>query len=228
METTTKRRMDRRAWKAIGAGGLVLGVGVTATLAAWTDTEWVFGGNGAGGPGVGTSTFEVQQSTEAPYDTFVDAETNPGGELVFSAGALDLTPGDSTYAAVALRTATVSDAGELTLEAAVAASGVTVVDDDDLLFDALDVRVATDDAAFTCDVTAFAGGAGAPTVIADGDLGTAGGSASQALAADAGSTQFYCFEVTVPDDFVAPGATADDYMGRTVAPAWQFTATTGA
>jgi len=227
METKTTRRMDRRVWKAIGAGGLVLGVGFTATLAAWTDTEWVFGGNGAGGPGVGTSSFEVQQSTEAPFTDFVDAETNPGGELVFSAGALDLTPGDSTYAAVALRTEAGSDAGDLTLEPAVAAAGVTVDDAGGLLFDALDVAVATDDAAFICDATAFAGGAGAPDIIADGDLDATGGSAAQTLVGNAGSVQYYCFEVTLPTTFVAPGSTADDYMGRTVAPAWQFTATSG-
>ena len=63
MQIQNRRRFDRRKVMAVAAAGLVLGVGASVTLAAWTDTEWVFGGNGAGGPGVGTSTFEVQQST---------------------------------------------------------------------------------------------------------------------------------------------------------------------
>ncbi len=59
-----KRRIVRRRIFAVAAGGAALGVGVAATLAAWTDTEWVFGGNGAGGPGVGTSTFAIEQNTD--------------------------------------------------------------------------------------------------------------------------------------------------------------------
>jgi len=57
-----KHRVVRRRIFAVAAGGAALGVGVAATLAAWTDTEWVFGGDGTGGPGVGTSTFAIEQN----------------------------------------------------------------------------------------------------------------------------------------------------------------------
>ncbi|MGA1836198.1 SipW-dependent-type signal peptide-containing protein [Herbiconiux sp. 11R-BC] len=215
----------RRKVFALAAAGAVLGIGATATLAAWTDTEWVFGGNGSGGPGIGTSTFEVQQNTTVPLDgaAWVSEDANPGGEITFGAAALALAPGDSVYAPVALRTSATSLAGDVLLQPAVAAAGVTVNDPGGLLTDALDVRVVTSATAFTCDATAFSGAPGAPTLIADGPLASTGGSVSQALAAASGSTQFYCFEVTLPDPLVpAPGSTVDDYMGRTVAPAWVF------
>ena len=85
METTTKRRMDRRAWKAIGAGGLVLGVGVTATLAAWTDTAAVESGSFT----TGTLDLTVGETTAGQLD-------GPGGSWTHSALTLsDMAPGES-------------------------------------------------------------------------------------------------------------------------------------
>ncbi|SDO91754.1 SipW-cognate class signal peptide [Microbacterium sp. ru370.1] len=223
-----KRRLVRRRIFAVAAGGAALGVGVAATLAAWTDTEWVFGGNGAGGPGVGTSTFAIEQNTDPGFDpaAWTDEPANPGGEMVFSATGLlgtELAPGDSVYAAVALRTKTASIAGDVELQAAVPAAGIAGDDTGDLLFDALDVRVATSAIAFSCDASAFGG---ATTIIADGPLATTGASVTQALAEASGSTQYYCFEVTLPDPIpLAGGTTPEDYMGRAIAPAWEFVAT---
>jgi predicted ribosomally synthesized peptide with SipW-like signal peptide len=214
---------------AVLAGGTLVGVAVTATLAAWTDTEWIFGGNGAGGPGIGTSTFEVEQNTVAPFAAagFVNEETNPGGEVTFGLDALDLTPGDAVYAQVALRSATDSVAGSVELQPAVAAAGVTAADPTGLLAGALDVAVATDDAPFACDASAFLPAAVDVTVIADGPLLSTGAAASQDLEAEAGSVQYYCFEVSLPDAPVLPGAsTLDDLMGRSFAPAWEFAAAT--
>jgi SipW-cognate class signal peptide len=223
-----KRRLVRRRIFAVAAGGAALGVGVAATLAAWTDTEWVFGGDGAGGPGVGTSTFAIEQNTDPGFDptAWTDEPDNPGGQMVFTAAGLlgtELTPGDSVYAAVALRTKNASIAGDVQLQAADPAAGIATDDPGDLLFDALDVRVATSATAFTCDATAFTGPA---TVIADGSLATTGATLTQSLAAASGSTQYYCFEVTLPDPIpLAGGTTPEDYMGRTIAPAWEFVAT---
>lgn len=224
-----KRRVVRRRVFAVAAGGAALGVGVATTLAAWTDTEWVFGGDGAGGPGVGTSTFAIEQNTAAPgYDpaAWTDEPDNPGGQMVFTAAGLlgtELTPGDSVYAGVALRTKTASIAGDVELQPAVPAAGITTADSGDLLFDALDVRVATSSTSFTCDATAFTGGA---TIIADGPLASTGGSVTQSLAEASGSVQYYCFEVTLPDPIpLAVGFDPEDYMGRTIAPAWEFVAT---
>lgn len=231
MNSRPQRTATRRKVFAIAAGGAALGLGVTATLAAWTDTEWVFGGDGTDGPGLGTSTFSVQQNTDPAVDAalWTDEVANPGGEIVFAAegiSATALTPGDSVYAAVALRTAPGSIAGDVELQPAVAAAGISVDDEDGLMFDALAVRVVTDDAPIAaCDLSAFAGATGGPELIATGPLGSATATATQDLDADAGSVQYYCFEVTLPDPLVlAGGTTLDDYMGLSVAPAWEFQA----
>jgi predicted ribosomally synthesized peptide with SipW-like signal peptide len=230
-ETTSTTR--RKKTFALLAGGLVLGLGATATLAAWNDSEWVFGGNAAGtGPGVGTSTFEVEQNTASPYVAagFAQFETNPGDALIFGLDALALTPGDAVYAPVALRTVDESIAGDLTLQAAVPAtttgfaSATPVNDPDGVLMAALDLRVSVlADEAVACDADAFTE-AGAVT-IADGPLATTGGNAAQPLDADSGNVQHYCFEITLPETPVLPvGSTIDDLQGRSIAPAWEFTA----
>lgn len=218
---------QRTKTMAFLSGGLVLGLGITATLAAWTDTEWVFGGNADGsGPGVGTGTFEVEQNVSVPFDpaAFGQFETNPGQDLAFAPGALTLSPGTSVYAPVALRTIDGSVGAALTLQDAVPAegAGLEAEDPDGLLLAALTLRVAVSATATTCDAAAFTTG----TIIASGSLDAAQGTAAQALAADSGSTQYYCFEVTLPAAPVLPaGATVDVLQGRAVTPAWEFIGT---
>ncbi|MFB2580362.1 SipW-dependent-type signal peptide-containing protein [Herbiconiux sp. P15] len=220
-----ERGSRRRKIFALGAAGAVLGIGVTATLAAWTDTEWVFGGDGAGGPGVGTSTFEVLQNTVAPYDDpadWVNEDENPGGEIEFGLEALDLTPGESVYAAFALQTSDSSLAGDVLLQAAVPADDIVQDDPDGTLYESLVFRAVTDDAAFDCDVDAFAELPGDPDLFAAGPLATTGGDSEQVLLGEADSTQYYCFEVTLPA--LAPGEDGEELMGLSLAPAWQFVA----
>lgn len=217
-----QKTVRARKAAAITAGGALVVGGIGFTLAAWTDSEWVNAGGGL--PGVGTSTFEVQQSITAPYtadETFADFETAPGRGLAFTPGALALTPGEAVYAPVALRTTADSVAGDVVLQAAVPAPGVTTDDPDEALWGALAVRVATTtDLTAECSAVTFA--APTATVVADGALAAAGGSGAQALAAESGSTQLYCFEVTLP---TAVGTDGETLQGRTVAPAWEFAAT---
>ncbi|SKA82088.1 SipW-cognate class signal peptide [Agreia bicolorata] len=225
-----KKRSTKQKAFAVLAAGLVLGVGATVTLAVWNDSEWVVGGTaGAGGdpgtPGVGTSTFEVQQNTSSPFaaDGWTDEETNPGGSLVFTAGALTLTPGDSIYAPVSLSTTDGSVAApSVRLSGAVDATNIPTEDADGLLADALQLRVvvatgARDAAPATCSDASF--GLGATFVVGSATttaaLDTAGATVD-ALAADSGNQLNYCFEISLPGD--AP----DTLQGRTVAPAWQF------
>lgn len=206
------------------AGGAVLGLGATVTLAAWTDTEWVFAGNAAGnGPGLGTSAFEVEQNTTSPYTeaTFVQNESNPGGALKFGVTALALTPGDSVYAPVALRTVAGSIAGTVTLQPAVSATGITTTDANLALYNALTVRVAVSTTATTCNAAAFTAG----TIIANGPLATTGASTGQTLSAAGANVQHYCFEITLPANPTLPnGTTLSALQGRTAAPAWDFAA----
>jgi len=221
MMSTEKETSSRRSRKiaAIAAGALVVGVGATYTLASWNDSEWVWGGVNDG-PGIGTSTFEVQQDTTSPFvspGTFADFETNPGDELTFTTGALQLTPADTVYAPVALRTTSSSEAGDVTLQGAVAADGVTVNDASSLLWNAIRVSVYTATGATPpaeCSSTGVEN-AGWDALLVDQPLGTAA-STEQSLAASAGSIQHYCFAVTLPS------GSSDTLQGRTIAPAWEF------
>lgn len=216
------QRASRGKIMAILAGGAVLGLGSTATLAAWTDTEWVFAGNG-NDAGVGTSLFEVEQNVIAPFNTtgFVQDETNPGQALTFGLGALKLTPGDSVYAPVALRTVDGSVAGVITLEPAVPATGVTVVDADGALWNYLTVRVWVSETTFSCNANTVA--SASIVQIASGALGTSGGTTAQTLSAASANTQYYCFSITLPEPINADAILAvANLQGRTVAPAWEF------
>ena len=212
---------------ALLAGGIVLGVGATATLASWTDSEWVFAGTGTGGPGVGTSVFEVQQDASNPATgTFDDFETNPGDALSFGVGALALSPGQTVYAPVALRTTTASIAGTLGLSAAVAATGVTATSPAVLdapgagLWNALTLQVVVSDSTYTCNLAAMSA---QTEVIAAGSALNAAGTVTRSLSAASGNTQYYCFAITLP----TPGTAGafDILQGHVVAPAWRFAAT---
>jgi predicted ribosomally synthesized peptide with SipW-like signal peptide len=232
-----RSRMSRRTkTMAFLSGGLVLGLGVTATLAAWTDSEWVFGGNGDGtGPGLGTSTFEVEQNVASPYALagFTQSETNPGQDLTFSPGALALTPGTTVYAPVALRTIAGSVAGTLALQDSEPAVGAALAASDagGALLGALELRVAVSStvagaaAGPVCDATAFT----AATTIATGPLATAQPTATQPVAAAGGTVQHYCFEITLPQAPTLPAnTTVDALQGRSVTPAWEFIGTSTA
>lgn len=225
--------LRRKKVLALLAGGLVLGIGATATLAAWTDSEWVFGGNETGnGPGIGTSSFEVEQNVTAPYSaagaSFLQDETNPGQDMLFGIAALSLTPGDSVYAPVALRTVAGSIGGTVLLSAAVAADETAFVtpsaDANGYLLGALTLRVAVvEDTVTTCDATAFGVGA---DIIVTGALATAAATVPQSLTAESGNVQHYCFEVTLPTVPTLPvGVVVNDLQGLSIAPAWEFAAT---
>lgn len=221
------------AWRdrvmAVLAGGLVLGVGGSLTLAAWQDEEWVFGGtNGGTAPGLGTTSFEVQQDARSTYTaagaSWADFESNPGDELTFTTGALVLDPGKVVYAPVALSTTPASIAGTLVLRPAVPAVGITVNDPGDLLWSALVVSVRA--VASTANVDGPV--CGPATFLTSYDtavltdqvgLGTGVALASQSLSAARGNVVHYCFEIELPLGAVS------ELQGRTVAPAWQFIAT---
>lgn len=215
-------RTTRNKVLAILAGGLVLGVGGTATLAAWVDNEWVYGGSGGDEPGVGTSTFIVEQDASSPFvdpGSWVNEDTNPGNELTFGpTDPLALTPGDIVYAPVALHTTLESVSGDVTLQAAVAADGITADDDSGLLWDALDLRIGWVEVAAGGTPPICSGATLGTTyaIIADGTGLDTAPTGPQAIDAAGASNLHYCFEISLADD--APST----LMGRAVAPAWQF------
>lgn len=223
-ETAQSESRTMRKVVAIAAGLLVVGVGVTYTLASWSDAEWVWGGLENGDPGIATDEFEVVQNRTSAYDNaaanWEDHETNPGGALSFTSNALSLTPGDTTYAPVALRTVEDSLAADVTLQGAVPAAGTpSAPQNDSALFDAVRVSVYTATAATPPSACAagFTAAAWGTPLLNNVPLNTAA-SAAQSLAADGASTQHYCFALTLPSD--TPDV--DDLQGLMISPAWQF------
>lgn len=97
-------RGRRRKLKAILAGGIVLGLGATITLAAWNDSEYATGTFTAG-------TFSMEGSTNGT--TYAEHPTaGTAAALTFSTGFDDISPGDVVAApfAVRLTAATTYDA----------------------------------------------------------------------------------------------------------------------
>lgn len=171
---------------------------------------------------MGASSFNVQQNRDADVpptaaSTWDDHETNPGGEVVFTPGALNLTPGDSVYAPVALKTGEGSIAGSLALQPPVEATGVAT---DAGLWGALTYSVKATETPTACNAATW-DAFGTEVIPAGTGFETGVTPAQQQLAADEANIQYYCFEVTLPAD--APGV--DGLQGQTAAPAWQFIAT---
>ena len=225
-----KKTQRGRKAVAIAAVTGVLGVGVYTTLASWTDNEWVVAGfdsDGDGTPDIGTSTFEVQQNrTQQAADAgaWQDRETNlEAGDLEFTT-AVTLSPGTTLYAPVALRTVTDSLAGTVTLEAPEAWQGASATDPDGALWNALTYSVRTSSTATACDESTW--GTFGTDVATDVPFTAPLTAPEQTLAADAGSVQYYCFAITLPEEPVLPpGAEVDVLQGRVVHPAWNFAAT---
>lgn len=216
-------RRRRGLVRALLAGGLVLGVGSAATLAAWTDTEWVFGDGSADGgvSGVAASVFEVEQNVwdgAGGAARFVDRETRPAaGGLVFSPlQAQALSPGDLVYAPMQLRTKVGSAAADVTVAPAVLAGGSQT------FFDALRYSVRSGVTKEECGDAAFTGATALGTpLVTSSALST--GSATGALqlgaatATTAGAPVDLCFAITLP------GGSPDSLQGLGATPVWSFT-----
>ncbi|WP_298803609.1 SipW-dependent-type signal peptide-containing protein [uncultured Pseudokineococcus sp.] len=216
-------RRRRGLVRALLAGGLVLGVGSAATLAAWTDTEWVYGDGSADGgvSGVAASVFEVEQNVwdgVGGVANFVNRETQPvAGGLVFSPlKARALSPSDLVYAPMQLRTAVGSAAANVTVAPALLQAG------DPTFFGALRYSVRSGVPQGACGDAAFAPATALGTeLVTSAPLST--GSTAGALqlgaatATTAGAPVDLCFAITLP------GGSPDSLQGLGATPVWSFT-----
>ncbi|SDT10615.1 SipW-cognate class signal peptide [Brevibacterium siliguriense] len=194
-----RRKARGRRVKAILAGGLVFGVGATATVAAWTDSEEASGSFEAG-------RFNIELSTDGQW-----TGTN---EMTFNAGAM--YPGQKVYAPVSVRTTSnTSLDGKLT----VSAGGIS---DPNVFASALTYRaVARSTSSVACNSDNFPGpgsfvfgsAAGAIPLSSTPAAGT-----TQTLKAASASVQDYCFEVSLPS------GTSSDAQGLSASHTWTFTA----
>jgi len=182
------------------AGGLVLGIGATITLASWNDSEHATGS-------FATSTFDLESST---VDGVWASNTSaPGAALAFNATAL--SPSVSRYAWINVRTTAASTVGGVVTLASSTNTGALVP--------VLEYRaVLTASPSTACDASAFTG---TPTYIA-GSAGTyiaasTVPAAAVATAITAPSAQVrYCFDVRVA------AGTANSFQGATGTVTWLF------
>jgi len=199
---TVKRSRLTRV-RAILAGGLVLGIGAAATLAAWTTNENATGTFGA-------STFNTQSSSSA--GVWASNTTAPGVALVFN--ATGMSPTVSHFATLNVRTTAATNvAGNVTLTSATPAGALAPV---------LEYRAVQVSAATACTATTFT--TGTPVYVA-GAVGTyiavsavPAVPVQTSLAAAGGETR-YCFDVRVQS------TAASSYQGNTATVTWLFTAT---
>lgn len=95
----TRRRGLSRKIRALLAGGVVLGVGAVATLAAWNDSEYATGTFTAG-------SFNLQGTTGGADGTYTDhASAGAAAVLPVTTNAGNLSPGAVTYTAFWVRLA---------------------------------------------------------------------------------------------------------------------------
>lgn len=212
-QATTRRARTRTSVKvrAALAGALVLGVGATATLAAWTDNEF------------GTATFSASVfDTESSVNgtTFADNATSPGATMTVAAGGL--SPDTRRYAFIDVRSKANSISGTLSLSGASVTNNPTTTP---TLGSALQYRAVVIAPGATCNAAAFT--TGTPTFLVGGAtstvaLTTAGSTTVPlpAASASAPSTAVrFCFDVYLP-------AGADNALqGKGATATWQITGT---
>lgn len=196
------KRLHSRRIRALLAGGLVLGVGAAATLAAWNDSEFGSGTFTAG-------TFNIVGATDAA--TFSQHPTSPGASLSFSLPtAAAMTPGDKVYALFSVKTVNPSMAGSVQVKAASGnSSGLGAQ---------LTYSVRTVGTAAGCSAANW----GAATVVAGLPVAqalTTGASTSQTLNANGGNQINYCFEVVMNQ------AAPTTVQGTSQVAVWEFAAT---
>ncbi|MGM7665487.1 SipW-dependent-type signal peptide-containing protein [Microbacterium sp. A93] len=187
------------------AGALVLGVGGSATLAAWTDQEYASTQITAGTFSIVSRTADA--TTFAPHDTAASAVTLP-------LNATNLYPGQTRAAWIQITTVG-------TVPGTVQLTGVSAPVNDSrgtALSNALSVRIVA--------TTTTSGAVPVCTTGTTGGVVYTGISNVPALTAQAllpNGTNFvnYCVIVTLPT------AAATGAQGGVVTPTWTFTGTTG-
>ncbi len=192
------KRLRSRRIRVVLAAGLVLGVGATATLAAWNDSEY-------GATTFTAGRFDIVGATDGT--TFASHPVETPATLSFSAPFSAMVPGSTTYALFSVRTATPSVAGTLQLSvSSTAGTGLAT-------YLRYGVRTITGTA---CNATTYTAGT---SVVPDNSAMSTAGTTAQAVSANSASTVNYCFAVTLP------AATDNAAQGLTAVQTWQVLGT---
>jgi predicted ribosomally synthesized peptide with SipW-like signal peptide len=199
--------------RAILAGGLVLGVGGSLTMAAWADSEF------------GQATFTASRfTTESSINSGTSwADSTAAAPLIFAFPAGGMSPSTVKYAPFWVRTKALSLDGTLALQPA--------TNDNATLAGAMRYRVVRYPAGATCGAALFQAGASpAPTAFIVGTPGAAGSATTSvaltsgavlpttAVTANQGAATQFCFEVSMNSD------AANELQGQSVTPTWEVKA----
>ncbi|WP_423183036.1 SipW-dependent-type signal peptide-containing protein [Arthrobacter sp. NyZ413] len=188
--------------RAVLAGGLVLGVGSTLTLAAWNDSEFATGTFTA-------SSFQIESSINAGGTW--QAHPTSGAAATMAFDPAGMSPTSVNYAPIWIRTTAGSLSGTLALQGATTSGNAS-------LAAALDYRVVRY-ASGACDSSQFTAGASyiAGSSASKVPLGTVG--AATAVAANSANPTQLCFEITMK-------ASADNALqGTNVGVTWEIKGT---
>lgn len=207
------RCIRRLRIRAVLAGGLVLGLGATATLAAWTDDEHARSS-------VEAARFGIEGTVNGT--TYAEHPVGSPATLSWTPTTPPFIPGATTYARFGVRTIAASAAGTVTFQQptldGVATTGAEGVADQALL-GALrySVRVVTTP---TADCAAVFAGSQGTALVTSQRLDATIAPAAQSLPAAGASGQTYCMQLVLPAD--AASAAQGGAFGIT----WRFTGST--
>lgn len=197
--------------RAVLAGALVLGVGATVTLAAWTSQDYTTGS-------FSTSRFVTQSTTDATGNGWQDNSVSPGATLQLNAGAL--SPGVTVAAAFGIRTTAGSIGGTESLQTPTSTTTPLPA-----LWSSLQYRVYSSTASACTPTSSPSSGSnwivgGSTTWSA---LSTAVAANATALAAAAssspGAPAWFCFQVALP------AGAANTLQGQSLVVTWLFSGT---
>ncbi|UOR01076.1 SipW-dependent-type signal peptide-containing protein [Leucobacter allii] len=186
--------------RALLAGALVLGVGGTVTLAAWTDTETARGSFAA-------SVFGIEGSTDGT--NYAEHPATGAAALDFTVAAGAMSPGTTVHSRFLVRTTSPT-----TVSGTAMLGGATVGGTG--LGASLRYGASVIPAASACTAATFAQGT---VIVPAGSALSAGASASQPLVAGGAAAVAYCFQVTLP------AGTPNSVQGQTGTATWTITAT---
>ncbi len=201
-QTLTRSPRLRRT-RAVLAGALVLGVGATATLAAWTDGEY----------GTGSFTASVFGTESQTASSSWASHTPSGNAATLAFNATAMSPTVSFYAWIDIRTTSTTN-----VDGTVALTGSS--NNSGALLPALEYR-AVRTASTTCDATAFSG---SPTWIVGPSYlaitSVPGSPVLSTITVPSGATPElrFCFEARIQS-----GA-SNSYQGTSGTVTWEFTA----
>jgi predicted ribosomally synthesized peptide with SipW-like signal peptide len=190
------------------AGGLVLGVGATVTLASWNDSEYAKGS-------FTTSVFDTESNVQS--GGYADNSTAPGPTVTFTGAGF--SPGVSEYFNDLIRTKVNSTAGTAVLEAATLGGTDAATLGAALVYRVVGTTGTCNAAAFTGSPVFVVGAAATFRALTVGqETGVTNTLAAATGSAPGGPTGF-CFEVTLP------AGAANSLQGKAATATWQFVTT---